>query len=95
MLAAVKDFSTRLRLLIIAYREQRGEITALRNTISEREEEIARLKGLLKETESKYEALLTAKMLSLTDLDVENVQKRIVKLLRTVEKCITLLSSEK
>jgi hypothetical protein len=38
--------------------------------------------------------LKTAKMLEVTDTDVESAQKRLQKLIRDVNKCITLLSEQ-
>ena len=39
-----------------------------------------------------YESLKMAKMVEITDGDMESAQKRLSKLIRDVNKCITLLS---
>ena len=44
--------------------------------------------------EKKYNALMTAKMLTIADTDIENTRKKVNKLIRTVNQCITLLSEK-
>ena len=60
--------------------------------VDERDEEIASLKAQLSEAQNNYTLLKMAKMLEITDGDMETTQKRIAKLIRDVNKCITLLS---
>lgn len=62
--------------------------------VDERDRLITELKKQLEEAEKKYDALMTAKMLSIADTDIENTQKKVNKLIRTVNQCITLLSEQ-
>ena len=41
-----------------------------------------------------YDSLKMAKMMTISDSDMETTQKRIAKLIRDVNKCITLLSDK-
>ena len=41
-----------------------------------------------------YNALMTARMIEISDTDMESAQKRIAKLIREVNRCITLLSEQ-
>ncbi len=62
--------------------------------VDERDRLITELKKQLEEAEKKYDALMTAKMLSIADTDIENTRKKVNKLIRTVNQCITLLSEQ-
>jgi len=52
------------------------------------------IKATIVEANADYDRLKTAKMLEVTDTDVESAQKRLQKLIRDVNKCITLLSEQ-
>ena len=78
--------------MIIQYKENKKENTELYAMVDERDEEIASLKAQLSEAQNNYTLLKMAKMLEITDGDMETTQKRIAKLIRDVNKCITLLS---
>ena len=62
--------------------------------VDERDRLITELQKQLEEAEKKYDALMTAKMLSIADTDIENTRKKVNKLIRTVNQCITLLSEQ-
>ena len=59
-----------------------------------REKEIKQLREELSQAEVDYNSLKMAKMLEITDGDMEGAQKRVAKLIRAVNKCITLLSEK-
>ena len=62
--------------------------------LSERDAKIAELEARLAQASMDYECLKMARMIEVTDGDVEGAQKRISKLIRDVNKCITLLSEK-
>lgn len=86
------QFTTRIRQMILQYQDIKKENTELYAMVDERDEEIASLKAQLSEAQNNYMLLKMAKMLEITDGDMETTQKRIAKLIRDVNKCITLLS---
>lgn len=90
----IKTFTTRVRQLILAFKELRQENSELYGMIDERDQQITELKKQLNEAEQKYKALMTAKMLSIADEDIETTRKRVNKLIRTVNQCITILSEK-
>ena len=51
-----------------------------------------RISQMLLQAQNDYNSLKMAKMLEVTDGDVESAQKRLQRLIRDVNKCITLLS---
>ena len=85
-------FTTRVRQMILKYQEVRKENSELYAMVDERDKEIAELKKSLSEWEKEYKALKMAKMIEVTDGDLEAAKNRISKLVRDVNQCITLLS---
>ena len=90
----IKTFTTQVRRLILKFSELKQENAELYNMVEERDRRITELKKQLEEAEKKYDALMTAKMLSIADTDIENTRKKVNKLIRTVNQCITLLSEQ-
>ena len=87
-------FTTRVRQLILQYnslKEQNAKLTAEAMELSST---IDRLKSELAEVRTNYDSLKIAKMIEITDGDLDSAQKRISKLIRDVGKCITLLSEK-
>lgn len=89
---ALNQFSTRVRQMLLQYRELKKENAELYAMVDEREEQIKTLNAKLAQAQNDYNSLKMAKMLEVTDGDVESAQKRLQRLIRDVNKCITLLS---
>ena len=87
-------FITRVRQMLLQYKELRQENNDLYQMVDERDKEIALLKAQLTQSQTDYQSLKMAKMLEITDGDMESAQKRLAKLIRNVNKCITLLSEK-
>ncbi len=86
--------STRVRQLILRFEQLKKENEELYAMVDERDVEIKALKGKLAQAENDYKSLMMAKMIEITDGDMESAQKRLAKLIRDVNKCITLLSEK-
>lgn len=87
-------FTTRMRQLILSFNELKKEKESLVNAVSERDAKITELEARLAQASMEYENLKIARMIEVTDGDAEGAQKRISKLIREVNKCITLLSEK-
>ena len=87
-------FTTRVRQMLLQYKELRQENNDLYQMVDERDKEIALLKAQLTQSQTDYQSLKMAKMLEITDGGMESAQKRLAKLIRNVNKCITLLSEK-
>lgn len=85
-------FSTRVRQLILQFRELKAENNELYAMVDERDKKIKELESQVAQKQTEYESLKTAKMLEITDGDLEGAKKRVARLVREVNKCITLLS---
>ena len=89
---AINTFATRVRQMILQYKDLKMENTGLYEMVDERDKEIEILRAQLRQSQAEYQSLKMAKMIEITDGDMESAQKRLAKLIRDVNKCITLLS---
>ena len=91
---ALNTFATRVRQMILQYEEMKKENNDLYELVDQREKEIEKLEAQLKQARTDYNSLKMAKMIEISDSDMENAQKHISKLIRDVNKCITLISEK-
>ncbi|MCI5916542.1 MAG: hypothetical protein MRZ57_03650 [Bacteroidales bacterium] len=87
-------FSTRVRQLILQYEQTKKENEELYVMLENQESEIQRLKSILEQTKRDFESLKMAKMMEISDGDIDAAKKRISGLIKEVNKCITLLSEK-
>jgi septal ring factor EnvC (AmiA/AmiB activator) len=87
-------FTTRVRQMMLEYEKCKSDNQSLRATIATLNERIEVLENQLREAEKNYNSMKTAKMLEVTDGDMEAAKARLAKLIRSVNKCITLLSEK-
>lgn len=85
-------FTTRVRQLILEYNKIKNENDRLRAMIDERDSALEKMEGQLAQVRNDYESLKMARMVEITNGDLESAQKKISKLIRDVNKCITLIS---
>ncbi len=87
-------FTTRMRQMILQYKDTVKENRELYAMVDEQEKTINELKGQLAQAQRDYDSLKMAKMLEVTDGDLETAKKRVAKIIRDVNKCITLLGEK-
>ena len=87
-------FETRVRQLILRIQELKKENEVLVAMVSENEQVIADLNAKLSQADRDYSTLKMAKMLEITDGDLEGAKARVSKLIREVNTCIAILSDE-
>ena len=80
----LNTFATRVRQMILQYEALKKENDELYALVDQREQEIKQLQGELSQAEADYNSLKMAKMLEVTDGDMETAQKRVAKLIRDV-----------
>ena len=88
-------FETRIRQMILRFQELKKENNALHVQLQKDKQEIQNLKSKLAQADSNYNSLKMAKMLEITDGDLEGAKARVSKMIRDVNKCISLLSDGK
>lgn len=90
----INTFATRVRQLILEFGKLKQENAELYEMVDERDAQIKSLQEKLSQAEHDYNSLKMAKMMTISDADMEATQKRVAKLIRDVNKCITLLSNQ-
>ena len=90
----IANFETRVRQLILRFQELKKENQDLYDAIEKSETDIAELRAKLEQQQNDYQSLKMAKMIEITDGDLSGAKERLSKLIRDVNKCITLLSEK-
>ena len=91
----IATFETRVRQLILRFQDLKKENQELYAMVEKSEQEVNDLQAKLTQKDNDYNALKMAKMMTITDGDLESAKARVQKLIREVNKCITLISDEK
>ena len=91
----IANFETRMRQLILRFQELKKENQELYAMVEKTEQEVNDLQAKLTQKDNDYNALKMAKMMTITDGDLEAAKARVQKMIREVNKCITLISDEK
>ena len=87
-------FETRVRQMILRFQELKKENEDLQAQVAKNEQDIKELQAKLTQADSDYLALKTAKMMEITDGDLEQAKARLAKLIRDVSKSIAILSND-
>ena len=88
-------FETRVRQMILHFKQLKKENLELRAQIEKGKQEINDLQAKLTQANNDYNSLKMAKMMQITDGDLEDAKARVQKMIRNVNKCIAILSDEK
>lgn len=88
-------FQTRVRQMILRFQELKKENEELYAMVDKNEKEIKELRERLEQSDDNYDSLKMAKMMEITDGDLEATKNRLSKLIRDVNKCITILKEQK
>ncbi|MCR5365612.1 MAG: hypothetical protein K6E67_05645 [Prevotella sp.] len=91
---AIASFETRVRQMILRFQELKKENQDLYGMLEKNEEDMKQLRQKLDQQQSDYNSLKMAKMIEITDGDLEGAKERLSKLIRDVNKCIAILSDE-
>ncbi|MBQ8487159.1 MAG: hypothetical protein IJ533_05885 [Prevotella sp.] len=88
-------FESRLRQLILRFQELKKENDELYQMVTKNEQDIKMLESKLAQSERDYNSLKMARMLEISDGDLQGAKDRLARLIREVNKCIAMLSDEK
>ena len=87
-------FETRLRQMILRFQELKKENGELYQMLESNEKTMKQLQEQLAQKQSDYDSLKMAKMIEITDGNLDGAKERLSKLIREVNKCIAILSDE-
>ena len=90
----INTFTTRVRQMILRFNEIKTENSELYAMVDERDQKIKELEAKLTQANADYESLKMAKMLEVTDGDLEGAKKKVAKLIRDVNKCSSLIEDK-
>ncbi len=85
-------FTVRVRDLMKFCDEQKHKINELENLLVQKEEELQQAMKTIGDLNTKYDNMLTAKVVSVDEGEAKSAKMRLSKLVREVEKCIALLN---
>ena len=85
-------FTTRVRQMILQYQEMKQENDGLYEMVDEQNAKIKELEAQLEQAKQNYNSLKMARMIQVSNADMDVAKKKLSKLIRDVNKCITLLS---
>lgn len=88
-------FQTRVRQMILRYQQLREENEALRREVEGCKTQIDGMRDSLTREVEDHNALKMAKLLEVTDGDIERSRARLARLIRDINKCIAILSEQK
>ena len=87
-------FETRVRQMILRFQELKKENENLQTLVEKNGQDIQDLQAKLTQADHDYNSLKMAKMMEITDGDLEGAKARLTKLIRDVNRCIAILSDE-
>ena len=87
-------FETRVRQMILHFKQLKKENEDLLAQIEKGKQDIADLQAKLTQAQNDYNSLKMAKMMQITDGDLENAKAHLTKMIKTVNQCIAILSDE-
>ncbi len=87
-------FEMRIRQMILRFQQLKKENQDLAGQLEDSNRELETLRAKLEQQQSDYQSLKMAKMIEITDGDLSGAKDRLSRLIRDVNKCISILSDE-
>lgn len=91
----LSTFQTRVRQMILRFQEMKKEKADLCLVVESKERRIKELEEQVDRMQKEYETLKMARMMTIADKDLEGAKERVARMIREVNKCITVLTDEK
>ena len=91
----IVEFQTKVRALILQFQNLKKENEELYAMLEKNEADVRQLRQQLLDKQQEFDAFKAAKLLEVSDGDIQSARERLAKLIRDVNKCITVLSELK
>ena len=91
----IVEFQTKVRALILQFKNLKRENEELYAMLEKNENDVNALRLQLQEGKKEFEAFKAEKILQVADGDLQSARERLAKLIRDVNKCISVLSEQK
>ena len=89
----IENFESKLNRLMDAYTQLSAENVALREQLTQQSVELAKVREQYDELTASYANLKLAKIISVNDSEIGDTRRRLLKLVREVDRCIALLNA--
>lgn len=89
------DFETRVRQMLLRFQQLKKENEELYSIVEKNERDVLQLQDKLEQKGRDYDSLKMAKMIEITNGDLEGAKNRLSKLIKDVNKCIAILGEAK
>ncbi|MBP5375976.1 MAG: hypothetical protein J6Y38_06560 [Bacteroidaceae bacterium] len=90
---SMKNFEAKVRQVLAQFRVLQQENADLYADLEGKDEEIKKLKAELVQSKNDYNNLKLAKMIEISDADIQTSKMKITQLVREINKCINILST--
>ena len=91
----IVEFQTKVHALILQFQNLKKENEELYSMLEKNESDVRELRQQLLVKQQEFDAFKAAKLLEVSDGDIQTARERLAKLIRDVNKCITVLSEQK
>lgn len=91
----IVEFQTKVRALILQFQNLKKENDELYAMLEKNEADVRQLRQQLLDKQQEFDAFKAAKLLEVSDGDIQSARERLAKLIRDVNKCIAVLSEQK
>ena len=91
----IVEFQTKVRALILQFQNLKKENEELYAMLEKNEADVRQLIQQLLDKQQEFDAFKAAKLLEVSDGDIQSARERLAKLIRDVNKCIAVLSEQK
>lgn len=91
----LSTFQTRARQLLLRFKQIKKENEELYGMLDNSEKKVRELEAALEQKSKDYDSLKMARMIGISDGDIEKTKERLSKLIRNVNKCIAVLTEQK
>lgn len=90
---SMKRFEAKVRQVIAQVRVLKKENADLYVELEGKEDEVKQLKAALAQSKNDYNNLKLARMIEISDADMKESKMKITKMVREINKCISILST--
>ena len=91
----IVEFQTKVHALILQFQNLKKENEELYAMLEKNETDVRQLRQQLLDKQQEFDAFKAAKLLEVSDGDIQSARERLAKLIRDVNKCIAVLSEQK
>ena len=91
----IVEFQTKVRALILQFQNLKKENEELYAMLEKNEADVRQLRQQLLDKQQEFDAFKAAKLLEVSDGDIQSARERLAKLIHDVNKCIAVLSEQK